>query len=112
LIKTENSKIIQVVSYGFLLVSWLFSCLAVLCKNFSFNFSVARLSDRPSSAALWLRHINDANSSDTDGDKALAVGAMIVEELRAAIKDQTSFQCSAGVAHNKVLYSLITLLSQ
>ncbi|KAK2853005.1 hypothetical protein Q7C36_008206 [Tachysurus vachellii] len=36
----------------------------------------------------------------------LAVGAMIVEEMRAAVEQHTGFQCSAGISHNKVLAKL------
>ncbi|KAJ8248629.1 hypothetical protein GJAV_G00244050 [Gymnothorax javanicus] len=36
----------------------------------------------------------------------LAVGAVIVEEMRAAVEEHTSFRCSAGIAHNKVLAKL------
>ncbi|XP_030051721.1 DNA polymerase eta isoform X2 [Microcaecilia unicolor] len=39
-------------------------------------------------------------------DLHLAVGAVIVEEMRAAIEAETSFQCSAGIAHNKMLAKL------
>jgi nucleotidyltransferase/DNA polymerase involved in DNA repair len=35
-------------------------------------------------------------------DKKLAVGAMISEEMRAAVYEETGFRCSAGIAHNKV----------
>ncbi|MBN3309263.1 POLH polymerase, partial [Amia calva] len=36
----------------------------------------------------------------------LAVGAVIVEEMRAAVEKQTGFSCSAGISHNKVLAKL------
>ncbi|XP_075411153.1 DNA polymerase eta isoform X2 [Tenrec ecaudatus] len=39
-------------------------------------------------------------------DLQLTVGAVIVEEMRAAIERQTGFQCSAGISHNKVLAKL------
>ncbi|XP_029448693.1 DNA polymerase eta isoform X2 [Rhinatrema bivittatum] len=39
-------------------------------------------------------------------DLQLAMGAVIIEEMRAAIEAETSFQCSAGIAHNKVLAKL------
>ncbi|XP_012496325.1 PREDICTED: DNA polymerase eta isoform X2 [Propithecus coquereli] len=39
-------------------------------------------------------------------DLQLTVGAVIVEEMRAAIEKQTGFQCSAGISHNKVLAKL------
>ncbi|XP_069810528.1 DNA polymerase eta [Dendropsophus ebraccatus] len=36
----------------------------------------------------------------------LTVGAIIVEEMRAAVEEETTFQCSAGISHNKVLAKL------
>lgn len=38
----------------------------------------------------------------TSPDLRLTVGAVIVEEMRAAIERKTGFQCSAGISHNKV----------
>ena len=37
-------------------------------------------------------------------DKLLACGAIIVAELRLQVLRETEFTCSAGVAHNKVLF--------
>ncbi|XP_036023249.1 DNA polymerase eta isoform X2 [Onychomys torridus] len=42
----------------------------------------------------------------TSADLRLTVGAVIVEEMRAAIERKTGFQCSAGISHNKVLAKL------
>lgn len=42
----------------------------------------------------------------TSPDLRLTVGAVIVEEMRAAIERKTGFQCSAGISHNKVLAKL------
>ncbi|KAL6037641.1 hypothetical protein STEG23_020022 [Scotinomys teguina] len=42
----------------------------------------------------------------TSPDLQLTVGAVIVEEMRAAIERKTGFQCSAGISHNKVLAKL------
>ncbi|KAI1886358.1 hypothetical protein AGOR_G00213200 [Albula goreensis] len=36
----------------------------------------------------------------------LAVGALIVEEMRAAVEQHTGYRCSAGISHNKVLAKL------
>lgn len=35
-------------------------------------------------------------------DLQLTVGALIVEEMRAAVEKDTGFSCSAGISHNKV----------
>ena len=37
-----------------------------------------------------------------DGDLQLAVGAVVVREMRNAVYQKLGFTCSAGVAHNKV----------
>ncbi|KAF0304390.1 DNA polymerase eta [Amphibalanus amphitrite] len=42
----------------------------------------------------------------SDGDRLLAAGAAICEEMRKAVLDQTGYKCSAGIAHNKVLAKL------
>ncbi|XP_055025760.2 apoptosis-stimulating of p53 protein 2a isoform X4 [Misgurnus anguillicaudatus] len=36
----------------------------------------------------------------------LAVGAILVEEMRSAVEEHTGFRCSAGISHNKVLAKL------
>lgn len=51
----------------------------------------------------WLDSIYREARSD---DIRLAVGAMIVEEMRARVFDETQFRCSAGIAHNKMLGKL------
>ena len=44
-----------------------------------------------------------AEQDDVHGiDMRLAIGALLTEELRAAILEETGFKCSAGIAHNKV----------
>uniref|UniRef100_A0A8C2VGS2 DNA polymerase eta n=1 Tax=Chinchilla lanigera TaxID=34839 RepID=A0A8C2VGS2_CHILA len=52
----------------------------------------------------WLDSLQMDNT--TSPDLQLTVGAVIVEEMRAAIERQTGFQCSAGISHNKVLAKL------
>ncbi|XP_037321289.2 DNA polymerase eta [Pungitius pungitius] len=36
----------------------------------------------------------------------LTVGALIIEEMRAAVEKDTGYRCSAGISHNKVLSKL------
>ncbi|KAF2897430.1 hypothetical protein ILUMI_08756, partial [Ignelater luminosus] len=36
----------------------------------------------------------------------LTIGAVIVEEIRAAVYNETGYTCSAGIAHNKILAKL------
>ena len=35
----------------------------------------------------------------------LALGAILADEMRAAVLEQTGFTCSAGIAHNKVAFT-------
>ena len=42
--------------------------------------------------------VDEVNSDN----RRLAIGALIAEEMRAAVYKDTGFRCSAGIAHNKV----------
>ncbi|XP_065815453.1 DNA polymerase eta isoform X1 [Labrus bergylta] len=42
----------------------------------------------------------------SSADLQLTVGALVVEEMRAAVEKVTGFRCSAGISHNKVLAKL------
>ncbi|KAK1303165.1 hypothetical protein QJS10_CPB11g00929 [Acorus calamus] len=49
--------------------------------------------------------------SDADHrDKLLACGAIIVAELRMEVLKETTFTCSAGIAHNKMLAKLASAM--
>ncbi|XP_077585957.1 DNA polymerase eta [Stigmatopora nigra] len=50
----------------------------------------------------WLASLAEHDTAELE----LAMGALIVEEMRAAVEKHTSFQCSAGISHNKVLAKL------
>lgn len=50
----------------------------------------------------WLGH----------SEVCLAVGAIIVEEMRAAVEQHTGFRCSAGISHNKVLCLFVFFLKE
>lgn len=39
-------------------------------------------------------------------DLKLLIGAAIVNEIRAKVKELTGYECSAGIAHNKILAKL------
>ncbi|KAM9666983.1 DNA polymerase eta isoform 1-T1 [Trichechus inunguis] len=52
----------------------------------------------------WLDSLQINNTASPE--LQLTMGAVIVEEMRAAIERQTGFQCSAGISHNKVLAKL------
>ncbi|XP_059215380.1 DNA polymerase eta [Centropristis striata] len=53
-------------------------------------------------ASLPVPLLGEQNSAELQ----LTVGALIVEEMRAAVEKDTGFRCSAGVSHNKVLAKL------
>ncbi|XP_060045843.1 DNA polymerase eta isoform X2 [Erinaceus europaeus] len=59
---------------------------------------------RKQGLSQWLDSLQIDNTASPD--LQLTVGAVIVEEMRAAIEKQTGFQCSAGISHNKVLAKL------
>jgi len=59
--------------------------------------------DRMKSLKDWLDEIQ---LTGNDTDKRLAIGAMILEEMRAAVYTRTKFRCSAGLAHCKTLAKL------
>ncbi|CAI9102870.1 OLC1v1001229C4 [Oldenlandia corymbosa var. corymbosa] len=44
-------------------------------------------------------------------DKLLACGALLVAELRLQVLEETQFTCSAGIAHNKVEYTILYFIS-
>ncbi|KAM9727927.1 DNA polymerase eta-like isoform 1-T1 [Menidia menidia] len=55
----------------------------------------------------WLASLPSPSLGDqSSADLQLTVGALIVEEMRAAVEKHTGFQCSAGISHNKVLSKL------
>ncbi|XP_038593220.1 DNA polymerase eta [Micropterus salmoides] len=53
-------------------------------------------------ASLPVPPLGEQNSAELQ----LTVGALIVEEMRAAVEEHTGFRCSAGISHNKVLAKL------
>ncbi|RXN15452.1 DNA polymerase eta [Labeo rohita] len=53
----------------------------------------------------WLECLSSSDRSSC-AELHLTVGALIVEEMRAAVEEHTGFRCSAGVSHNKVLAKL------
>ncbi|XP_061600893.1 DNA polymerase eta isoform X2 [Cololabis saira] len=54
----------------------------------------------------WLTSLPPSSGEQNSADLQLTVGAIIVEEMRAAVEKHTGFQCSAGISHNKVLAKL------
>ncbi|KAF6716494.1 DNA polymerase eta [Oryzias melastigma] len=55
----------------------------------------------------WLESLPTPSSAEQNcAELQLTMGALIVEEMRAAVEKQTGFRCSAGISHNKVLAKL------
>ncbi|NXX97777.1 POLH polymerase, partial [Centropus bengalensis] len=59
---------------------------------------------RESGLQEWLASLSFDNPDCPD--LQLTMGAVIVEEIRAAIEEATEFRCSAGISHNKTLAKL------
>lgn len=57
--------------------------------------------ERSSTVRQWL-----CRSEADPKDKMLACGAVVIAELRLAVLAETTFTCSAGIAHNKMLAKL------
>ncbi|XP_041722400.1 DNA polymerase eta isoform X1 [Coregonus clupeaformis] len=51
----------------------------------------------------WLSSVSEGSGC---AELRLALGAVIVEEMRAAVEQHTGYRCSAGISHNKVLAKL------
>lgn len=45
-------------------------------------------------------------------DIKLLIASSIASEIRAAVKEKTGYECSAGIAHNKVLAKLVCGLNK
>lgn len=49
----------------------------------------------------------DDRKSYRKSDLKLLIAASIVTEMRAAVKEKTGYECSAGIAHNRILAKLV-----
>ena len=66
-------------------------------STFLEGFMIADGEDKQVDTNAWRAALeNDENI------KRLAVGSIIVAEMREAVLKETQFTCSAGIAHNKV----------
>ncbi|CAJ1067309.1 DNA polymerase eta [Xyrichtys novacula] len=55
----------------------------------------------------WMASLSGPlQGEQSSAELQLTVGALIVEEMRAAVEEVTGFRCSAGISHNKVLAKL------
>lgn len=41
-------------------------------------------------------------------DLKLLIASTVVNEIRAKVKERTGYECSAGIAHNKILAKLVS----
>ncbi|GFS13089.1 DNA polymerase eta [Elysia marginata] len=58
----------------------------------------------PEGTGKWLEHVT--SDAGAECERRLAVAAAMVEEMRAAVFQETGFTCSAGISHNKMLAKL------
>lgn len=63
------------------------------------------VNQREGNLKAWLEPIGDIQNS-TSSDAMLAIGGLIVQEIRYDIYKTLGYHCSAGVAHNKTLAKL------
>jgi DNA polymerase eta len=61
---------------------------------------IGYIKDREKNLQAWLNPIKVSSKSH---DVNLAIGALIVEDIRKDIYDKLGFKCSAGIATNKTL---------
>jgi len=53
-----------------------------------------------------LEFMNEAEFEDSQFNLKLLIGAKLAEEMRKRVFEQTTFKCSAGISHNKMLAKL------
>lgn len=79
------------------------NCHAIGYDNFGLF-----VQDVTSSVDTTFTHISEADRSAYANSKLrLLIGATITNEIRQAVKDETGYECSAGIAHNKIIAKLI-----
>ncbi|XP_078063922.1 DNA polymerase eta [Mustelus asterias] len=64
-----------------------------------------REEERRAGVWAWLEYLH-RNCDQQSPEHQLTAGALIVEEMRAAVEAETGYRCSAGISHNKVLAKL------
>lgn len=55
---------------------------------------------------------DDDQEAIKKSDIKLLIASSIVNEIRAAVKEKTGYECSAGIAHNKTLAKLVCGLNK
>ena len=74
-------------------------------STFLEGFMIDNGDDKRVDTAAWR-----ASLEDDENIRRLAVGAIMVSEMREAVLKETQFTCSAGVAHNKVRHVSIQII--
>lgn len=60
-----------------------------------------------------LEHLAEEDQESFEkSDIKLLIASSIVNEIRAEVLEKTGFQCSAGIAHNKILAKLVCGLNK
>ena len=59
----------------------------------------------------WLTDLRD-NEMLCANDIRLALGAVVVQQIRKEILEKTQFKCSAGISHNKMLAKLVCAVNK
>ncbi|XP_068423904.1 DNA polymerase eta isoform X3 [Clinocottus analis] len=74
---------------------------------YALNSSLSLEELRSRGLQQWLASVPVALLGEqSPAELQLTVGAVIIEEMRAAVEKDTGYQCSAGISHNKVLSKL------
>ena len=67
----------------------------------------ARQQPPPEPAPAWRVCGDRLDVAASEVDLRLAIGAQLADEMRAAVREDVGYTCSAGVAHNKMLAKLV-----
>lgn len=60
-----------------------------------------------------LEHLSEEDQESFEkSDIKLLIASSIVNEIRAEVLEKTGFECSAGIAHNKILAKLVCGLNK
>lgn len=54
-----------------------------------------------------LKYLSEDAEALRKSDIKLLIASSIVNEIRAIVREKTGFECSAGIAHNKILAKLV-----
>ena len=78
-------------------------CKYLIGKIYSLKLFISEI--RKTGLQEWLKKITgekESVGSEFTDEERLCMGALIAEEMRAAVLQKTGFKCSAGISHSKV----------